>query len=84
VFGAVSARGKCPLIFLKEKINASVYQEKILKPTLRHIKTKMFKNRHFIWQQDGAPPHTAKTTQAFLTKHRVDFISHHTLRATTG
>ncbi|CAK1602899.1 unnamed protein product [Parnassius mnemosyne] len=36
----------------------------------------MFKNRHWIFQQDSAPAHRARSTQNWLTAHGIDFIGH--------
>ncbi|CAK1599607.1 unnamed protein product [Parnassius mnemosyne] len=36
----------------------------------------MFKNRHWIFQQDSAPAHRARSTQNWLTARGIDFIGH--------
>ncbi|CAK1599957.1 unnamed protein product [Parnassius mnemosyne] len=36
----------------------------------------MFKNRHWIFQQDSAPAHKARSTQNWLTARGIDFIRH--------
>ncbi|CAK1596565.1 unnamed protein product [Parnassius mnemosyne] len=36
----------------------------------------MFKNRHWILQQDSAPVHRARNTQNWFTARAIDFIGH--------
>ncbi|RVE44486.1 hypothetical protein evm_010890 [Chilo suppressalis] len=36
----------------------------------------MFNNRHWVFQQDSAPAHRAKSTQDWLTAREIDFIRH--------
>jgi transposase len=62
-----SSRHKTSVIFVERgaKINASYYQREILSPMLAEIQEL---NPNFVFQQDGAPAHTAKTTVAFLTE----------------
>ena len=48
------------------KINASYYQQEILSPMLAEIQEL---NPNFVFQQDGAPAHTAKKTVSFLTEN---------------
>ncbi|CAK1600741.1 unnamed protein product [Parnassius mnemosyne] len=36
----------------------------------------MYTNKHWIFQQDSAPAHRARSTQNWLTARRIDFIGH--------
>ncbi|CAK1586351.1 unnamed protein product [Parnassius mnemosyne] len=36
----------------------------------------MLKNRHWIFQQDSAPAHRARSTQNWFTAHGIDFTGH--------
>ncbi|RVE44531.1 hypothetical protein evm_010816 [Chilo suppressalis] len=36
----------------------------------------MFNNRHWVFQQDSAPAHRAKSTQDWLSAREIDFIRH--------
>ncbi|CAK1596055.1 unnamed protein product [Parnassius mnemosyne] len=36
----------------------------------------MFNNRHWVFQQDSAPAHRAKSTQDWLAAREIDFIRH--------
>ncbi|CAK1601154.1 unnamed protein product [Parnassius mnemosyne] len=36
----------------------------------------MFKNRHWIFQQDSAPSHRVRSTHNWLTARRIHFIGH--------
>ena len=70
VWAAISESWRSPLIFVKEgaKIDANSYIEDILTPA--HIEMKKhFKNRSFIFQQYGAPSHTANKTQDWCESH---------------
>ena len=76
VWAGISAVGRTPLIFVPSgvKINAATYKELILEPVVKDLSQTMFKNESFLFQQDGAPAHTANTTQSWLsTKSRTLF-----------
>ncbi|KAI6648714.1 hypothetical protein LOD99_7940 [Oopsacas minuta] len=47
----------------------------ILNPIVRGLGKTMFNNRPFLFQQDGAPTHTAKVNQQWLRNNIPDFIS---------
>ena len=70
VWGGISAMGRTPLDFVPSgvNINALNYQNLILEPVVKHLKVDMFSNQPFLFQQDGAPAHTAKSTQEWLRK----------------
>ena len=77
VWGGISAVGRTPLVFIPVgvKINALTYQNLILEPILKELKVNMFENQPFLFQQDGAPAHTANSTQECLRNELPDFIS---------
>ncbi len=65
IWGAMSSAGVVPLCFLKTNVTAPVYQN-----ILEHFKLpsadQLFKDAEFIFQQDLAPDHTAKSTKRWL------------------
>ncbi|EFO87874.1 hypothetical protein CRE_05599 [Caenorhabditis remanei] len=76
VFGAVCAYGKSPLLFVDQgvKINKEVYISQILEKTLLPWAQTHFNGRHWLFQQDGAPAHTAKLSQQWCETHLPAFI----------
>ncbi len=66
--GAMSSAGFGPLCFLKTNVTAPVYQE-ILKHFMLPSADQLFKDADFIFQQDLAPAHTAKSTKSWLNDH---------------
>ncbi len=60
IWGAISSAGVGPLCFLK-----NVYQY-ILENFLLSSADQLFKDADFIFQQDLAPAHTAKSTKSWL------------------
>ncbi len=70
IWGAMSSAGVGPLCFLKTNVTAPVYQE-ILEHFMLPSADKLFKDADFIFQQDLAPAHTAKSTKSWLNDHGV-------------
>ncbi len=64
ICGAMSSAGG-PLCFLKTNITAAVYQE-MLEHFMLPSADQLFKDADFIFQQDLAPDHTAKSTKHWL------------------
>ncbi len=62
IWGAMSSAGVGPLCFLKTKVAAPVYLE-ILEHFMLPSADQLFKDADFIFQQDLAPAHTAKSTK---------------------
>ncbi len=62
IWGAMSSAGVGPLCFLKTNVTAPVYQE-ILEHFMLPSADQLFKDADFIFQQDLAPAHTAKSTK---------------------
>ncbi len=52
-------------VFLKTNVTAPVYQE-ILEHFMLPSADQLFKDADFIFQQDLAPAHTAKSTKSWL------------------
>lgn len=76
VWWAVSWDGATSVHFcdVGVKTSAYVYQamlEKVVKP----LNSGMFKGKNWIFQQDSAPAHKAKTTQHWLAKNVPNFIA---------
>ncbi|KAI2654676.1 Transposable element Tc1 transposase [Labeo rohita] len=62
IWGAMSSSGVGPLCFLKTKVTAPVYQE-LIEHFMLPSADQLFKDAYFIFQQDLAPAHTAKSTK---------------------
>ncbi|CAF4767530.1 unnamed protein product [Rotaria socialis] len=77
VWGAVSYNGKIPLKFIEEgvKINTKHYQNEMLRSTLMPNISTLYSDNQWIFQQDSAPAHKAKSTQQWLVDNCPDFIS---------
>lgn len=75
VWGAVGYNAKIPLVFVEKgvKLNAEVYchllEENFLPWARQH-----YGDEPWIFQQDGAPSHTAKSTQEWCARNFRDFI----------
>ncbi len=65
IWGGMSSSGVGPLCFLKTNVTAPVYQY-ILEHFMLPSADQHFKNADFIFQQDLAPAHTAKSTKSWL------------------
>ncbi len=76
IWAAMSSAGVGPLCFLKSTVNAAIYQE-IFEHFMLPSADKIYGDADFIFQQDLAPAHTAKTTWASITPeqcHRADCL----------
>ncbi len=60
-------------VFLKINVTATVYQES-LKHFMLLSADQLFKDADFIFQQDLAPAHTAKSTKSWLNDHGVGVL----------
>ncbi len=69
----MSSAGVGPLCFLKTNVTAPVYQE-ILEHFMLPSADQLFKDADFIFQQDLAPAHTAKSTKSWLNDHGVGVL----------
>ena len=66
-----------PLHFCEKGIKTAVrnYQREILTNGVEPRNQTMFQNGLWIFQQDSAPPHKAKTIQRWFENHVPEFIS---------
>lgn len=65
VWGAISAKGKLPLIIMDGKFNASRYIKMLDEACLFEEGTRLC-GENFVFQQDNAPIHTAKATMDYF------------------
>ncbi len=68
IWAAMSSAGVGPLCFFENNATAPVYQE-ILEHFMLPSADQLFKDADFIFQQDLAPAHTAKSTKSWLNDH---------------
>ena len=76
VFGVVSSEGHImpPHIFeIGLKVNTKVYLD-VLKSVVIPWCNQVAGGRPWVWQQDSAPAHKSKETQAWLQKECYDFV----------
>ncbi len=73
IWGAMSSAGVGPLCFLKTNVTAPVYQE-IVERFMLPSADQLFQDADFIFQQDLAPAHTAKSTKSWLNDHGVGVL----------
>ncbi len=73
IWVAMSSAGVGPLCYLKTNVTAPVYQE-ILEYFMLPSADQLFKDADFIFQQDLAPAHTAKSTKSCLNDHGVGVL----------
>ncbi len=73
IWGAMSSAGVGPLCFFKTNVTAPVYQE-MLEHCILPSAYQLFKDADFIFQQDLAPAHTAKSTKSWLNDHGVGVL----------
>ncbi len=73
IWGVMSSAGVGQLSFLKTNVTAPVYQY-ILEHFMLPSADQLFKDADFIFQQDLAPAHTAKSTKRWLNDHDVGVL----------
>lgn len=75
VWWGVSYHGASHIHFCEKgvKTSAKVYQE-MLTDVVKPLNTTLFKNKPWVFQQDSAPGHKAKTTQRWLENNVPAFI----------
>ncbi len=73
IWGAMSSAGVGPLCFLKTNVTAPVYQD-ILEHFMLPSADQLFKYADFIFQQDLAPAHIAKSTKSWLNDHGIGVL----------
>lgn len=74
IWGCMSNNGLGMLQFVDGTINATKYQE-ILEKNLLPSATKLYRDVPFIFQQDGASCHTAKTTKKWFGDHDIQVLA---------
>jgi len=76
VWGAISKRGKLPLLFIDKgvKINGDYYIQHVLQDHLLPEAKKLFDDDYFLFQQDSAPAHKYQHTQQWLESNLPDYI----------
>lgn len=76
VWCGVSAEGRTDMIFIPPgcKVNAKSYQELVLSEAVVSAGQQLFDGGPWLFVQDGAPAHTAKSTQQWLQQHDIDFV----------
>ena len=77
VWWGVPHQGVTPLHFYEKgvKTGARVYQEDVLRGVVKPLNTTVFSGQRWVFQQDSAPTHKAKTTQEWLRRNIPAFIS---------
>ena len=76
VFGVVSSEGHIMLPHIFEvgfKVNTKVYLD-VLKSVVIPWCNQVASGRPWVWQQDSAPAHKSKVTQAWLQKECYNFV----------
>ena len=76
VFGVVSSEGHIMSLHIFEvslKVNTKVYLD-VLKSVVIPWCNQVAGGRPWVWQQDSAPAHKSKETQAWLQKEFYDFV----------
>jgi len=63
--------------FLQERCEtgAQAYQDNVLQGIVKHLSTTLFSGQEWVFQEDSAPGHKAKTTQEWLRRNVLAFFS---------
>ena len=77
VWAAFSSHTKTRIIVIRSglKMNSDVYQTEVLAKEVKNAGTKYFHGQRWLYQQDGAPNHTSRSTIAWLSENRIPFIA---------
>ncbi len=73
IWAAMSSAGVGPLCFLKSTVNAAINQG-IFEHFMLPSADKLYGDADFIFQQDLAPAHTAKSTKSWFNDHGVTVL----------
>jgi hypothetical protein len=83
VWGCILRGRKGPLVILEYPggrgggMTAARYQEQVLDKVLHNFYQSMAEERgHVLFQQDGAPSHTAKSTYQWLNRNNIEIMPH--------
>lgn len=74
VWGCMSGRGVGKLHFVDGIVNAQRYKDILEESLLPSIGMCQTPEGHFMFQQDGAPCHTAKTIKTWLQNHQIPVL----------
>lgn len=76
VWVGISAHGVSKPYFIEPgaKINAAYYQTKVLEPFFATDAKRLYPNGNFIFHQDSAPSHKAKSTITWFRNHQIAFL----------
>ncbi len=74
IWGAMSSAGVGPLCFIKSRVKAAVYQE-ILERFMLLSADKLYRDADFLFQQDLAPAHSAKTTSNWFADRGITVLN---------
>ncbi|KAJ7344226.1 hypothetical protein JRQ81_000176 [Phrynocephalus forsythii] len=72
IWGDMSSAGVGPLCFIKSRVSAGIYQ--ILDHFMVPPTGELYGDADFIFQQDLAPAHTAKSTKTWLNDHGITVL----------
>nr|ACO51862.1 Transposable element Tc1 transposase [Aquarana catesbeiana] len=73
IWGAMSSAGVGPLCFIKSKVSAALYQE-ILEHYMLPSAVQLYGDADFIFQQELAPAHTAKSINTWFNDHGITVL----------
>uniref|UniRef100_A0A3P8UHJ6 Tc1-like transposase DDE domain-containing protein n=1 Tax=Cynoglossus semilaevis TaxID=244447 RepID=A0A3P8UHJ6_CYNSE len=73
IWGAMSSAGVGKLCFLKSKVTATVYQN-VLEDFMIPSAEDLYGDADFIFQQDLAPAHTARSTKTWFDAHAITVL----------
>ena len=76
VWAAIAHGFKSQLIFFEGKVTADSYQKVLADSQIFEKLNHRFGNRAFVFQQDGARPHTASSTRRFLDTRAITLPDH--------
>ena len=69
VWAAIARDFKSPLVRIEGKVTAEAYQKMLISSEIFDKLNQRFGPKAFVFQQDGARPHTATTTRQFLDEN---------------
>lgn len=75
MLGVVGSDGqKCPAVFVAagERLDAAAYQDLLRRHVVPWLK-RAYPDGNYVFQQDGAPCHTANSTQQFLEENMANY-----------
>lgn len=73
IYGSMSAAVVGPLCFIKSSLNTAVYQD-ILEHFVLASADQLYGDADFIFKQDLAPSHMAKSTKSWFNCHAITVL----------